>query len=58
MKVFRKWKLMEALTDPTALKVADNMVWPIECDGIPVDVLRDMGFKIRDEWCEEVGDEI
>ena len=49
---------MEALTDPTALKVADSMVWPIECDGIPVDVLRDMGFKIRDEWCEEVGDEI
>jgi hypothetical protein len=54
MKVFRKLKLMEALTDPTALMLVDSLEWPVFCDGIPVDMLRDMGFKIRDEWCEEV----
>jgi hypothetical protein len=54
MKVFRKWKLMEALTDPTALMLADEMMWPVFCDGKPADMLRSLGFDIDDRWCEEV----
>lgn len=54
MKVFRKWKLMASLKDLTALVIADQLMWPMFCDGLPVDMLREMGFDIRDEWCEEV----
>ena len=57
MKVFRKRKMMEALPDYVAL-MADRMTWPIECDGTSVELLRELGFGIRDEWCEEVDDEI
>ena len=58
MKVFRKWKLLASLTDPNALMVADSMEWPNFCDGVRVDTLRYIGFDIKDEWCEEVDDEI
>lgn len=54
MKVFRKRKMMEALRRPETVRLADSMTWPIECDGTPVDLLRELGFGIRDEWCEEV----
>ena len=54
MKVFRKWKLMEALTDPTALMIADQLTWPNFCDGKPADMLRSLGFDIDDRWCEAV----
>jgi hypothetical protein len=57
VKVFRKRKMMEALPDYVAL-MADRMVWPIECDGTSAELLRELGFGIRDEWCEEVDDEI
>ena len=54
MKVFRKWKLLASLTDPTALMLADAMEWPVFCDGKPADMLRSLGFDIDDRWCEEV----
>ena len=58
MKVFRKRKMMEALKDPAILMLADSMEWPIARDGVQVGILRDIGFGIKDEWCEEVEDEI
>lgn len=58
MKVFRKWKLMASLTDPTALMIVDQLMWPVVCDGLPLDKLKELGFDIDDRWCEEVDDEI
>ena len=58
MKVFRKWKLLASLKDPATLLSVDSMDWPNACDGVQADILRYLGFGIKDEWCEEVDDEI
>ena len=54
IKVFRKRKMMETLKNPVTVAMVDSMEWPIGCDGISADVLRGIGFFIKDEWCEEM----